>query len=151
MDNKLPNEENATATLSDWAESGPCPDTPPRMMCEAPLGAPTRLMRQTTVAAPTPLTRQDSVSSPMYFTRGESVTAPAPIKRYDTIGIPPPLMRQDPPGGLMRYDMPPHLTRHDTMSGFHTPPNLENQIRELREEMDIINEKLDRILLIITK
>jgi hypothetical protein len=147
MDNKLqeePSEENITATLSDWMDSYPCPDTPPRMMREAPLGAPTRLMRQTTVAAPTPLTRQDSVSSPMYFTRGESVTSPAPIKRYDTIGLPPPLMRQDPPGGLMRYDMPPPLTRQDTI-------DLENQMRELRDQMNIINDKLDRILLIIMK
>jgi hypothetical protein len=60
-------------------------------------------------------------------------------------------MRQDPPGGLMRYDMPPPLTRQDTMSGFHTPPNLENQMRELRDQMNIINEKLDRMLLILMK
>ena len=144
MDNKLPNEENATATLSGWTDSYPCPDTPPRLMRQATVGAPTRLMRQTTVAVPTPLTRQDSVSSPMYFTRGESVTAPAPIKRYDTIGIPPPLMRQDPPGGLMRYDMPPPLTRQDTI-------DLENQMRELRDQMNIINDKLDRMLLILMK
>jgi len=144
MDNKLPNEENATATLSDWAESCPCPDTPPRMMREAPIGAPTRLMRQTTVAAPTPLTRQDSVSSPGVFGRYDTVTVPAPIKRYDTCGIPPPLMRQDPPGGLMRYDMPPPLTRQDTI-------DLENQIRELRYQMNTMNEKLDRILLSIMK
>lgn len=147
MDNKLqeePSEENATATLSDWTESAQYPDTPPRLMRQPTVGAPTRLMRQTTVAAPTPLTRQDSVASPMYFTRGESVNAPAPIKRYDTIGIPPPLMRQDPPGGLMRYDMPPPLTRQDTI-------DLENQIRELRDQINTMNEKLDRILLIIMK
>jgi hypothetical protein len=114
MDNKLPNEENATATLSDWTESCLYPDTPPRMMREAPLGAPTRLMRQTTVAAPTPLTRQDSVASP------------SPLMRYDTIATPPPLVRQD-------------------------TIDLENQIRELRDQMNIINEKLDRILLILMK
>jgi len=114
MDNKLPNEENATATLSGWMDSYPCPDTPPRMMREAPLGAPTRLMRQTTVAAPTPLTRQDSVASP------------SPLMRYDTIATPPPLVRQD-------------------------TIDLENQIRELRDQMNIIHEKLDRMLLILMK
>ena len=161
MDTKLqeePSEENATATLSDWMESSPCPDTPPRMTRQDTLGAPTRLTRQTTVIAPTPLTRQDSVA------------APSPLARYDTIAMPPPLTRQDTfgvhqgtPRGLMRYDtiaaMPPPLTRQDT-TGVHqgTPGGLmrydtspENQIRELRDQMNIINEKLDRILLHIMK
>jgi hypothetical protein len=53
-------------------------------------------------------------------------------------------MRQDPPGGLMRYDMPPPLTRQDTI-------DLENQMRELRDQMNIINDKLDRMLLILMK
>lgn len=107
MDNKLQEEP------SDWMESYPCPDTPPRMMRQVILGAPTRLKRQTTVIGPTPLTRQDSVSA-----------APTPLTRYDTIATPPPIMRQD-------------------------TIDLENQIRELRDQINIINEKLDRILLII--
>jgi hypothetical protein len=152
MDNKLQEEP------IDWMESYPFPDTPPRMTHQDTLGAPTRLTRQTTVIAPTPLTRQDSVAMP-------------PLARYDTIAaMPPPLTRQDTigvhqgtPRGLMRYDtiaaMPPPLTRQDT-TGVHqgTPGGLmrydtspENQIRELRDQITIINEKLDRILLIIMK
>ena len=124
MDNKLQEEP------IDWTESSPCPDTPPRMTRQDTLGAPTRLTRQTTVASPTPLTRQDSVAMPPPFARYDTIAAmPPPLTRQDTTGV-----HQGTPGGLMRYDTSP-----------------ENQIRELRDQMNIINEKLDRILLHIMK
>jgi hypothetical protein len=124
MDNKLQEEP------SSWMDSYPCPDTPPRMTHQDTLGAPTRLKRQTTVIAPTPLTRQDSVAAPSPLARYDTIAAmPPPLTRQDTIGV-----RQGTPGGLMRYDTSP-----------------ENQIRELRDQITIINEKLDRILLVIMK
>ena len=161
MDNKLQEEP------IDWTESSPCPDTPPRMTRQDTLGAPTRLTRQTTVASPTPLTRQDSVAMPPPFARYDTIAAmPPPLTRQDTIGV-----HQGTPRGLMRYDtiaaMPPPLTRqdtigvhqgtpgglmrYDTIAGFNKPLDPENQIRELRDQITIINEKLDRILLIIMK
>ena len=92
MDNKLHEEP------SDWMESYPCPDTPPRQMHQVILGAPTRLKRQTTVAATT------------YFNQEESIATPPKI-----------------------------------------PRDLEDQIRELRDQITIINEKLDRIILHLMK
>ena len=138
MDNKLQEEPIEDNTASSWMESSPFPDTPPRMTRQDTLGAPTRLTRQTTVIAPTPLTRQDSVAMPPPLARYDTIAAmPPPLTRQDTTGV-----HQGTPGGLMRYD---------TIAGFNKPLDPENQIRELRDQITIINEKLDRILLVIMK
>ena len=158
-----PSDDNVNLTLGSWME------------CQESVIRPTPLTRQESVAAPTPLMRYDTVASTTPLTRQESVAWPTPLMRYDTIAAPTPLTRQTSgfmtPQPLMRptttvFMKPPPLVR-ETTTGFvnpsllrrtydepcSSPPchdafyqPLEDQIRELRKQINDIGDKLDNVI-----
>jgi hypothetical protein len=81
----------------------------------------------------------------------------------DTIATPPRLMRETTLGAPTRLKRQTtvaatsHFNQEESIATllFQTPPknprDLEDQIRELRDQINIINEKLDRIILHIMK
>jgi hypothetical protein len=76
---------------------------------------------------------------------------PPRLMRETTLGAPTRLKRQTTVAATS------HFIQEESIATllFQTPPknprDLEDQIRELRDQINIINEKLDRILLIIMK
>ena len=126
--------------------------------------SPTPLMRYDTVAAPTPLMRYDTVAAPTPLMRYDTVAAPTPLTRQTTTGFmtPPHLTRQT----TMGFMTPPHLV-HQTTTGFANPtllrrtydePSssppyhdafyqpLEDQILELRKQINEMSDKLDNVI-----
>ena len=139
-----PSEDNPNVTLRSWMES------------QESVIAPTPLTRQESVASPTPLMRYDTIAAPTFqgatggLMRYDTIIAPTPLTRQPSVAYEArtPLTRQTTTGfvnpSLLRrtYDEPSNSPPyHDA---FYQP--LEDQIRELRKQINEMSDKLDNVI-----